>query len=66
MESKKTTQSEVESSDDLLGTLIAGGIIFLAGYGLYKLCSGEAQQRRSLADRREADFIEDIAGKDIL
>jgi hypothetical protein len=65
MESQKTTRNtEERPSDGIGGAVITGVLLVLAGYGLYKLVSKETETRKSIADRKEADFIKEIIGKE--
>lgn len=65
MESQKTTQNaEERSGDGIGGALLAGVVLGLAVYGLYKLVSKETETRKSIADRKEADFIKEIIGQE--
>jgi hypothetical protein len=61
----KYSDGNDSGSCDLLASVIIGGIVCLAGYGLYKLVSNEVDSRNSIAGRSEQRLLEEITGRDM-
>lgn len=67
MESQETTQklTKQESSDDMGASIFAGAVLFLAGYGLYKLISNECEKRMALGGHTETNLLDRMINEEM-
>lgn len=67
MEDKINIGDKIDSDSEGRGSGLFGILLLgLAGYGLYKLLTKETEVRKTIADRSESDFIEEIIRRELL
>jgi hypothetical protein len=65
-ESKDKSKDQSERDSDSASGILGIAIVGLAIYGLIRLFSNKTEQRQSIADIEESDFIDEIIRKERL